>query len=96
MFWVYILQCRDGSLYVGSTSDLEARLEVHNLGNGPVFTAKRLPVQLVNSENHPKLAAAVKRERQIKRWSRTKKIALISGDKGQLKALSRCHQMLTH
>jgi putative endonuclease len=91
MYWIYVLQCRDGSFYVGSTVDLQDRIHTHNAGNGPAFTAKRLPVQLAYSEEQPSLEAAVKRERQIKRWSRAKKAALISGDKGNLKALSRCH-----
>ena len=95
MYMTYILQCCDGSFYVGSTGDLEDRLQVHNSGDGPTFTAKRLPVRLVYSEEHPTLEAAVKRERQIKRWSHAKKTALILGDKGRLKALSRCHGQFT-
>jgi putative endonuclease len=47
MFFAYILQCADGSYYVGSTRDIAKRLEAHASGNGPVFTASRLPVRLI-------------------------------------------------
>jgi predicted GIY-YIG superfamily endonuclease len=74
MYWTYILQCCDGSFYAGSTGDLAVRLQIHSSGNGPNFTASRLPVQLVFSEEQPTLEAAIKRERQIKRWSHAKKL----------------------
>jgi putative endonuclease len=95
MYRTYILQCSDGSFYVGSSVNLQDRVQTHNAGDGPTFTAKRLPVRLVYSEEHPMLEAALKRERQIKRWSHAKKVALVLGDKGRLKALSRCHGQLT-
>jgi putative endonuclease len=95
MYWTYILECCDGSYYVGSTADLDARFHIHSSGNGPEFTAERLPVRLVHSEGHSSLEAATQRELQLKRWSNAKKAALIASDKIQLKTLSRCHGQLT-
>jgi putative endonuclease len=88
VWWTYILECRDGSFYVGSSGDLQARIKVHQSGNGPAYTATRLPIRLVYSERHATLQAAVGRERKLNRWSRQKKAALIAGDGEQLQALS--------
>ena len=88
-FFVYILLCADDAYYVGSTSDLIARVEAHNAGRGPTFTACRRPVTLVYSESFPSMTETRRRELQIKKWSRKKKQALISGDMDQLHQLSR-------
>jgi predicted GIY-YIG superfamily endonuclease len=64
---VYILRCADGTLYVGSTSDLTERERRHNEGRGATYTASRTPVQLVYSEEHPSRLAAQRREAQLKR-----------------------------
>ena len=81
MHFVYILRCRDGSYYVGSTHNVETRVRVHHSGQGPAFTARRIPVELVYQESFATLGEAVRRERQLKGWSRAKKEALIAGDK---------------
>ena len=86
---VYILKCADGSFYVGSATDIEDRLKRHNSGNGAGFTALRRPVKLVYQEPCKNLGDAVKRERQIKKWSRDKKEALINGELETLKKLSK-------
>jgi predicted GIY-YIG superfamily endonuclease len=86
---VYILRCADGTLYVGSTSDLTERERRHNEGRGATYTASRTPVQLVYSEEHPSRLAAQRREAQLKRWSRAKKEALIEGDRSRLHVLAR-------
>ena len=78
MYHVYILRCSDGSLYVGSTNDLSARVARHNAGQGAHFTSTRRPIDLVYSEPHPDRATALQRERQLKRWRRAKKEWLIS------------------
>ena len=90
MYFVYIVECCDGSFYVGLTEDLEARVNVHQCGHGPSYTATRLPVRLMYSESYETLSDAVRRERQLKSWSRAKKAALIAGDKRRLKLLSKC------
>jgi predicted GIY-YIG superfamily endonuclease len=75
-----MLRCRDGALYVGETNDLDLRVTRHNQGRPSVFTARRLPVTLVFAEPHDTQAAALLLERQLKRWTRAKKEALIAGD----------------
>jgi predicted GIY-YIG superfamily endonuclease len=91
-FFVYILRCSDGSYYVGSTQDVDRRVKVHNDGNAAVYTRLRRPVELAYTEPCESETVAVRRERQIKRWSRAKKEALILGDKGMLHVLSRRRQ----
>ena len=78
---------RMDSLYVGETGDVELRLAQHNEGSASAFTAKRRPIVLVSSEMHVTRADALKRERQIKGWTRAKKEALIAGDSALLKIL---------
>ena len=87
MAYVYILRCADGSLYVGSTCNLTERIFWHNEGRGSRFTASRRPVVLAFSEPHATMRSAARRERQIKRWTRGKKEALLAGDYARLKAL---------
>jgi putative endonuclease len=87
-YFVYILRCSDGTLYVGSTSDLTERERRHNEGRGAAYTAGRMPVRLVYSEAHESWPAARKREAQLKRWSRAKKEALIDGDGRRLHTLA--------
>ena len=87
--FVYILECSDGSLYIGSTRNVENRIKDHNSGKGAVFTSLRRPVRLVYKEPFPCIEFAVTRERQIKKWSRSKKEALIRGNLKALKNLSK-------
>ena len=88
-YFFYILKCSDGSYYTGSTTNLENRIKAHNQGEGATHTAKRRPVRLVYHEQFTSFDDAEKRERQIKKWSRAKKEALISGEKKKLKKLSK-------
>jgi len=74
---VYILECRDGSLYTGITNDIEKRLQAHNDGTAARFTRGRGPVSLRYTEPHPDRSAASKREVAIKKLSRTEKLLLI-------------------
>jgi len=87
MFFVYILRCADGALYVGSTSDVVHRLAKHQAGSASAFTRARRPVALIYAEPCPSLRQALRRERQIKGWTRAKKEALAAGDLLQLKRL---------
>lgn len=90
--WVYILQCRDGSYYVGSTSrSLEIRVGEHNDGVGSGYTRRRRPVELCWSEYFETMLDAFFLERRLKRWSRAKKEAFMAGDIARLKALARRH-----
>ncbi len=78
--FVYILQCSDGSYYVGSSENVVQRIATHNAGRGPLWTRERLPVVLVYVEDHESFAIARRREEQIKGWSRIKKERLIRGE----------------
>ena len=87
--YVYILRCADGSLYVGSAQDLHVRLKAHNEGRGAAHTFGHRPARLVYSESLSSQNDALRRERQLKHWSRGKKEALINGDLQRLKRLSK-------
>ncbi|MBL7068920.1 MAG: GIY-YIG nuclease family protein [Candidatus Omnitrophica bacterium] len=89
MWHIYIVRCRDGLLYTGSTTDIDRRLKEHNRKKGGGCTRGRLPVKLVYKEIYPNRSQAQKREAQIKTWSRQKKLALIYHDKRNLKRLSK-------
>jgi len=88
-FWVYILQCSDGSYYVGHTDNLEKRLGEHRTGEIEGYSSSRLPVSLVFAEDFPSRIDALERERQVKRWSRKKKEALIARDWDKLVEVSK-------
>jgi putative endonuclease len=87
--FMYILRCGNGLYYVGSTTNLEKRLEQHHLGEGANFTRKHLPVTLVYFENFDRIDEAFEREKQAQKWSRAKKEALINRDIKALKELSK-------
>lgn len=78
--FVYILECADGTLYTGWTTDLETRIAAHNSGGGAKYTRGRGPVRLLYSESCEDKGAALKREHQIKKLTRIKKLRLINGD----------------
>ena len=79
-FYVYILNCADGSYYTGHTDNLEARMVAHETGQIPGYTQTRRPLRLVFAEELSTRQEAFERERQIKGWTRSKKRALIHGD----------------
>jgi putative endonuclease len=75
--WVYLLRCRDGSLYTGWTVNLERRLDRHRAGTASRYTASRLPVQLELAVPMPSRTAARREEARIKRLRRAAKLALL-------------------
>ncbi len=90
-YYVYILCCKDDSLYVGVTSDIERRLMEHNAGKYlEVYTHSRRPVKLVFCQDFMDPNQAIEFEKKIKKWSRTKKQALIDEDFDKLQNLSEC------
>lgn len=91
VYHLYILECADGSYYIGQTDNLEQRLLNHTNGRGTCYTSSRLPVILVFSESFPTRAEATQRESQLKKWSRAKKVALIKGHLNDLQNLSKSH-----
>ena len=77
-WYVYILECADGSYYTGMTKDPELRLEEHNAGLDPsAYTFSRRPVRVIWTQAFPARQDALAREHQVKGWSRLKKAALI-------------------
>jgi len=87
--YVYLLRCADDSLYVGESSNLAARERCHNEGRGGSYTAQRRPVRIVYAEEHGSRQDALRRERQIERWSQQKKELLVRGDGAALSGTSR-------
>ena len=89
-FSVYILQCNDGSYYVGVTNNLERRLWEHETGFYETCrTYKRRPIELKYFEYTSDIKQAILREKQLKGWSRKKKEALFREDWDELKRLSK-------
>ena len=88
--YVYILQCSDGTLYTGVTSNLTQRLFQHQIGHYPdCYTFKRRPVELVFYCEFTDINLAIEKEKQIKKWSKAKKQALINGDYDALVNLAK-------
>jgi putative endonuclease len=79
MWYVYIIQCADNSLYTGVTNDISSRVKAHNEKSGGSYTRARKSDQ----------SSALKREAQIKKWSRAKKLARIKGDIETLSSLAK-------
>ena len=89
MPWMYILECSDGSYYVGSARDLETRIAQHQAGGGSVYTSRRLPVKLVFAAEFPNIAEAYAFEKQVQGWRRAKREAPIRGDFDKLPELAK-------
>lgn len=82
---MYLLRCADNSLYCGETPDLATRERDHHEGRGGSYTSKRRPVRMIYAEQFALKSEALKRERQIKGWTREKKEALVAQDLDRLK-----------
>ncbi|HEY9072343.1 MAG TPA: GIY-YIG nuclease family protein [Candidatus Ozemobacteraceae bacterium] len=78
-WFVYIVRCRDGTLYTGVTTDLDRRVQQHNDGTGARYTRSRRPVRLVHAEPCHNRGDALRRELAIKALSRDEKQLLIAG-----------------
>ena len=95
MMYVYILECSDRSFYTGVTNDIDRRVEEHQSGeNKEAYSYSRRPVKLVYSEFFIDPTDAINFEKQIKGWTRKKKIALINGDFKTLVKLSNHNKNL--
>lgn len=77
-WFIYIVECNDGSLYTGITKDVAARISAHNKGRGAKYTRARLPVQLVFQESADNQGDALRREYAIKQLTAPSKRQLIS------------------
>ncbi|MBD8023031.1 GIY-YIG nuclease family protein [Microbacterium gallinarum] len=89
MAYMYILECSDRTLYVGSTRDLEHRLAQHGEGEGSFYTRTRLPVKLLYFEQFERVSDAYLREKQVQGWSRAKRLALVNEQLEKLPGLSK-------
>ncbi|MBA2077299.1 GIY-YIG nuclease family protein [Rhodanobacter sp. PCA2] len=88
-FVLYILECADGSFYIGHTDNLDKRMEQHKQGSSCAYTASRRPVKLIHAEGFETRFEALTMERKLKGWSRAKKLAYIAGDWGAVSALAK-------
>jgi len=81
MAWTYLLECADGTLYVGSTIDLDRRLGQHQVGEAAAYTRprRRRPVRLAWAGQFDRVEDAFRFEKQVQGWSRAKRLALIEG-----------------
>lgn len=77
-YFVYLLECADGSIYTGITTDVKRRFSEHKNGTGGHFTRAKKAKRIAYTEQHPDRSSAQKREAEIKSWSREKKLELIS------------------
>ena len=89
MAWTYILECSDGTFYVGSTRSLEPRMWQHRNGLGANYTRSRLPIRLVFAQELDRVDEAFAMEKKLQGWSHAKKLALIEGRFDDLAELSR-------
>jgi putative endonuclease len=94
--YMYILECANGSYYVGSTRNLLKRVATHQNGKGANYTKKHLPVGLVYFEEFDQIWKAFYREKQVQRWTSNKKSALVRGDINKLKDLASCKNETSH
>jgi putative endonuclease len=78
MYYVYILECEDFSLYTGCTNDVERRFAQHQAGKGGHYTRAKKPVRILYTEEQIDRGSALRREAEIKQWSREKKLELIN------------------
>lgn len=80
MYYVYVVECADGTYYTGYTTDVERRVAEHDAGEGAKYTRGRRPVDLVHTESYDTRSAAMSREHEIKSLPRGAKERLIAGD----------------
>lgn len=76
--YVYIVECADGTLYTGYTTDIERRIAEHNAGDGAKYTRGRTPVTLAYSEEYDTQSEAMSREYEIKQLTRAEKDSLVA------------------
>jgi predicted GIY-YIG superfamily endonuclease len=91
-FTLYILLCCDGTLYVGHTDDMVARMERHDLGQGSAYTSSRRPLKLLHTEEFESRYEALAMERKLKGWSHSKKLAYLRGDWNVVRRLAKGKQ----
>ncbi|MDP2930562.1 MAG: GIY-YIG nuclease family protein [bacterium] len=78
MYFVYLIECKDGTIYTGITTDIQRRFKEHNLGKGGAYTRSKKVKKVLYTEEYKDRNSALKRESEIKGWHREKKLALIN------------------
>lgn len=77
MYHVYLIECEDGTLYAGVTTDIQRRFKEHRLGKGGAYTRSKKVKKVLYTEKYKNRSNALKREAEIKNWRRDKKLSLI-------------------
>ncbi len=91
LYYVYILKCSDNSYYTGITNNIDKRLKEHLSGkNTECYTYKRRPLEIKFNQVFNDVLQAIYFEKKIKKWTKAKKEALISGNFDMLKILAEC------
>lgn len=88
-FYVYILKCKHSSYYIGHTDNIEQRVSEHRLNQFKCYTSTRLPIEVIFVQSFPTRDEAFNAERQIKKWNRQKKEALIAGNWKKISLLAK-------
>ncbi len=89
-YYIYILLCSDNSYYIGVTNNIQVRVEQHQNGeNKTSYTYNKRPIHLIYTEEFVEIKQAIQREKQLKKWSRAKKEALVKNDVQGLINLSK-------
>jgi putative endonuclease len=97
LYYVYILKCSDNSYYTGITNDINKRFIEHKLGkNTDCYTFNKRPLELKFYEAFNDVLQAIYFEKNIKKWTRAKKEALINGDFDMLQILAECRNATHH
>ncbi len=78
-YWVYLLLCADDTIYTGITTDVTRRLEQHKKGLGGAYTRSHGAVRMLHTEKKKDRGSALRREAEIKKWTRAEKLAYASG-----------------
>jgi len=97
IYFVYILNCSDNTFYTGVTNNMDRRVAEHNEGLDPFcYTVKRRPLELVFLQEFQEIKEAIAFEKQVKGWSRKKKLAIINDNWEKLKELAECKNSTSH
>ena len=89
-YYIYILLCSDNSYYIGVTNNIQNRIIQHESGSDSLsYTFNKRPIKLVYTETFNDIKQAIEREKQLKKWSRAKKEALINNETDKLNELSK-------
>jgi putative endonuclease len=78
MYYIYLLECADNTIYTGITTDVPRRFEEHKIGKGAHYTRVHKALRILYTEEHPDRSSALKREAEIKKWSRSQKLKFIT------------------